>query len=257
MTTQTTDILRFSKMENNAKLKNLRPHLWERGYFGQHLIYNNPAGHSCMQAKACRAAADKVTGKIIHGPHQEFVCYAAALESFRPQLRHMLHENLRLLKEAGDYYDMSILIEVSLKMAGAWDNGSVVRIHSHGDFFTPDYLRAWALVASVTPANHYYAYTKAISWAAYYDNHNMIPGNLSITASRGGTEDHLIADSGFKEAIVVGSEEEAHDLGLEIDKDDSHACFGSESFALVIHGTGNQKLVGTRMQPSIRLEVVA
>jgi hypothetical protein len=249
--------LRFSKMENNAKLRNLRPRLWERGYFGQHLIYNNPAGHSCMQAKACRAAADKVTGKIIHGPHQEFVCYAAALESFRSQLRHMLHENLRMLKEADGWVGMADLIKHSLEVAGAWDNGSVVRIHSHGDFFCRDYLRAWIEIAFRTPRNHYYAYTKAVEWVqAEYEN-AWPTDNIRFTMSRGGTQDSLIAGSGIKEAVVVGSEEEAADLGLEIDHDDSHACFGDRSFALLIHGAGNAKLKGTRMQPSIKLEVVA
>ena len=33
------------------------------------------------------------------------------------------------------------------------------------------------------------------------------------------------------------SEQEAIDKGLEIDHDDSHAAFGKESFALLLHGT--------------------
>ena len=33
------------------------------------------------------------------------------------------------------------------------------------------------------------------------------------------------------------SEEEAADLGLEIDHDDTHAAFGKKSFALLLHGT--------------------
>jgi hypothetical protein len=37
-------------------------------------------------------------------------------------------------------------------------------------------------------------------------------------------------------AYVVNTEEEAEELGLEIDHDDSH-CFGDKSFALLVHGT--------------------
>jgi hypothetical protein len=157
MSTTAPPILRFSKMESNAKLVKLRPHLWERGYFGQHLIFNLPAGHSCMQAHLCRAASDRVTGKIINGPHQEFRCYAASLEARSTAMRTMLHENLRMLKEAGTEADMFDLFERSLKMAGAWNNGSVVRIHSHGDFFCEEYLWAWMYIADCTPNNHYYA----------------------------------------------------------------------------------------------------
>jgi hypothetical protein len=249
--------LRFSHMQNNSKLVNLRPHLWERGYFGQHLIFNLPAGHSCMQAKACRAASDRVTGKIINGPHQEFRCYAASLEARSTPMRTMLHENIRMLKEAGTEYEMFMLIKRSLQLAGAWDNGSVVRIHSHGDFFSVDYMRAWQSIAYSSPSNYYYCYTKAVRWAVRTKEQGFVNENFSMTMSRGGTEDKVIPSSGIKEAVVVGSEEEAHELGLEIDHDDSLACFGDRSFALLIHGAGNAKLKGTRIQPQIALEVVA
>jgi hypothetical protein len=36
---------------------------------------------------------------------------------------------------------------------------------------------------------------------------------------------------------VVYSEQEAIDKGLEIDHDDTHAAFGKDNFALLIHGT--------------------
>jgi hypothetical protein len=250
-------VLRFSRMENNSKLKNLRPHLWERGYFGQHLIYNNPAGYSCPNARECHAWSHPVTGKIGKGKHQIYRCYAASLEARSTPLRKMLHANMRMLKEAGTEYEMFMLIKRSLQMAGAWDNGSVVRVHSHGDFFSEEYLRAWTSIAKCTPNNHYYAYTKAVRWAQQASLKLLVPSNCRFTMSRGGTEDHLIPFGGVKEAIVVGSEEEAADLGLEIDHDDSHACFGDRSFALLIHGAGNAKLKGTRIQPQIALEVVA
>jgi hypothetical protein len=58
-----------------------------------------------------------------------------------------------------------------------------------------------------------------------------------LTASRGGKHDDLIEKLGWKEALVVYSEKEAEQKGLEIDHDDTHAAFGKENFALLIHGT--------------------
>ena len=64
-----------------------------------------------------------------------------------------------------------------------------------------------------------------------------LPENLVLTASRGGKHDDLIDLHGWKEALVVYSEQEAIDKGLEINHDDTHAAFGEENFALLIHGT--------------------
>ena len=61
-----------------------------------------------------------------------------------------------------------------------------------------------------------------------------------LTAARGGKYDDLIDLHAWKEAIVVFSEEEAEELDLEIDHDDSHAAkptLRDDSFALLIHGT--------------------
>lgn len=63
-----------------------------------------------------------------------------------------------------------------------------------------------------------------------------LPENLILTASRGGKYDELIDLHGWKEALVVYSEQEAIDKGLEIDHDDSHAAYGKENFALLLHG---------------------
>ena len=63
---------------------------------------------------------------------------------------------------------------------------------------------------------------------------------MIFTASRGGREDYLIEKHNLREAVVVFSEREAYDKGLEIDHDDSHAARPSlrnQSFALLIHGT--------------------
>jgi len=67
----------------------------------------------------------------------------------------------------------------------------------------------------------------------------MIPSNFYLTASFGGTLDYLIPkypDVFERVAHVVYTEEQATELGLEVDHDDSH-CFGNKPFALLVHGS--------------------
>lgn len=64
-----------------------------------------------------------------------------------------------------------------------------------------------------------------------------LPENFRLTASFGGTHDHLISEHNLKFAKVVESLEEAVKLGLPIDHDDSHAYGDNKkSFALLVHG---------------------
>ena len=63
----------------------------------------------------------------------------------------------------------------------------------------------------------------------------MLP-NFYLTASRGGKHDDLIDMMGMREARVIFSTEEAEQLGMEIDHDDSHAAKPGASFSLLLHG---------------------
>ena len=111
----------------------------------------------------------------------------------------------------------------------------VLRIHDSGDFFNKAYFRAWIRVAKSRPNTVFYAYTKSLPY--WVDLMGEIPPNLRLTASRGGRWDYLIGAHNLPEAVVVESEEQAAELGLEVDTDDSHAYYNRGSFALVIHGT--------------------
>ena len=105
----------------------------------------------------------------------------------------------------------------------------IIRIHVSGDFFNINYLKAWILVAQRNPNLTFYAYTKSLTY--WIEELNNIPVNLKLTASKGGKNDHLIEQYNLKFAQVVYSIEEAEQLGLEIDHDDSHAFSGNKSFA--------------------------
>jgi len=94
-------------------------------------------------------------------------------------------------------------------------------------------LQAWIEVAKRNPEKIFYSYSKSLHFFKEF----ALPENLVLTASRGGKHDDMIESDGWKEALVVYSEQEAQERGLEIDHDDTHAAFGKENFALLIHGT--------------------
>lgn len=110
----------------------------------------------------------------------------------------------------------------------------IVRIHVSGDFFSQTYFDAWLQVAKNNPSILFYAYTKALPLLV--KRLNDIPNNFRLTASYGGTHDHLISKHNLKFAKVVKSVEEANKLRLKIDHDDSLAYGSSKSFALLVHG---------------------
>jgi hypothetical protein len=114
-------------------------------------------------------------------------------------------------------------------------SAGVVRIHVSGDFYSQTYFDAWLEVARRRPDTLFYAYTKSLPyWVRRKDE---LPNNLVLTASYGGTHDHLIEKHNLRYAKVVLSEAEAAPLGLELDHDDSHAMKQGPSFALLIHGS--------------------
>ena len=224
------DLLKFG--DPNSKLKKMIRKL------GLKLkTFTIPAGWTCPAAKDCLSKADRETGKIQDGPDTEFRCFMASAEARSPSLRNLVWHNLELLKEvlkldqeAGfeNCPHTTDLINRSLP-----EKFDIMRVHVGGDFFSKRYLQAWVDVARQNPDKVFYAYSKSLNFFLEW----ALPSNLVLTASRGGKYDELIDVAGWKEAVVVYSEQEAIDKGLEIDHDDTHAAFGKENFALLIHGT--------------------
>jgi len=223
-------LLKFST--GNGKLKN-------------RLIFSLPAGYSCPHAGVCKTFADRTSGAITDLPQytgvtteHDFRCFAAMAE-VRPNVREARWHNWDLLRETihsngnqamlvRDLIDLSLLMQPPKEL---------IRIHESGDFWTENYMRAWIMVAQSRPQQKFYAYTKSLGmWLALHDS---IPSNFYLTASQGGTLDYLIPKhpNVFKRvAHVVYTEEQAAELGLEIDHDDSH-CLGDKPFALLVHGS--------------------
>jgi hypothetical protein len=202
------------------------------------LTFSLPAGHACPHASACRSAANRDDGTIQDGPQTEYRCYAATMEARHSSVRRSRWLNWQALRACESQEEMTQLILDSLTpFAG------VVRVHDSGDFFSQRYFDAWMEVARQRPHTVFYAYTKGLPyWVRRLDEvgTGLEPGplaNLVLTASYGGTHDHLIEEYGVRYSRVVFSEDEARDLGLELDHDDSLAVKHGPSFSLLIHGT--------------------
>lgn len=217
------DLLKFG--EPNDKLKKMVKRL------GVTLkTFTLPAGYTCPGAKDCLAFADRKTGKVKDGPDTEFRCFMASAEARSPSLRNAVWHNLELIRAALKKGPQACAELIQKSLPKKFD---VLRVHVGGDYFSKEYLQAWVIVAQNNPDKTFYSYSKSLHfWADV-----IRPENLVLTASRGGKHDELIDQHGWKEALVVFSEKEAADKGLEIDHDDSHAAFGGGNFALLLHGT--------------------
>ena len=199
---------------------------------GDTFIFSLPAGHTCLAANLCRSSADRATGKITDGPNTEFRCFATLPETLFKTVRQSRWNNFDLLKDAKTAIGMAHLIESSLLLK---KNVKRIRIHGSGDFFNQAYFDAWIMVAQQHPDWIFYGYSKMLP--LWVKRLNVIPSNLKLVASRGGKFDNLIDMMGLRSAKVVFSEDEAKQLGLEIDHDDSLLWKGDKDFALLIHGT--------------------
>lgn len=194
------------------------------------------AGHNCPGAKDCKSMVVETPQglRIQDGEHTEFRCYAASME-LRSKPALALHQaNFEALKTARTVEAKVEVIKAAIEAQQITDMRRV-RIHASGDFFVQSYFDAWIEVAKQYPDLIFYAYTKSLKfWVRRIDS---IPSNFKLTASYGGHNDSLIEKYNLKAVKVVYSYEEAEELGLPIDKDDSHAWNYDGNFAQLIHGT--------------------
>lgn len=226
-------VLGFSK--NNAKLE------WP--------YFSLPAGYTCPFATVCKNFPAKWEGpvkggkfkkpaswekNVKPGPQAEIMCYAARAQGQYPGANIQAFKNLDLLKRMKTKEKMANLIIKSMEYHGL-ANTDILRIHEAGDFFSQDYLDAWIEVAKRMPQTLFYAYTVSLPY--YMARKNSLPKNFKIIASMDKHNEKFIMDNGLRYSRVVGSEEEARELGLPIDVDDSIAWGSDDDFALVIHGS--------------------
>ena len=187
--------------EPNAKLKKMLKELSLKLK-----TFTLPAGHTCPGAKDCLSRANRETGKIQDGPDTEFRCFAASAEATYPSLRNMVWRNFELIKAT---LKNSVDACADLICESLPKKFDIMRVHVGGDYFNAKYLQAWIEVAKRNPDKIFYSYSKSLHFFKQF----ALPENLVLTASRGGKYDNMIDLHGWKEALVVYSEQEAIDKG--------------------------------------------
>tara|TARA_R110002051_G_scaffold53657_1_gene100971 strand:+ start:2322 stop:3104 length:783 start_codon:yes stop_codon:yes gene_type:complete len=195
------------------------------------------SGWSCPFAVDCLSKVIELpTGKkaIKDGPETEFRCFSASQEVLFPGVYKRRKHNYDTLRGLHLNDMIHRLNQDKPKNTG------ILRFHVGGDFFNSDYFFAALNLAMMNPDKLFYAYTKSLKyWVKYREWADKID-NFILTASRGGRDDSLIDSEDLRETVVVFSEAEAEEKGLEIDHDDSHAAVPDwefDDFALLIHGT--------------------
>lgn len=224
------ELLKFSEGKNNKKLAKLEEFTGKKLY-----TYSTLSGWNCPGASLCQAKVVETNGgkgrKLVDGKDQKFRCFSAQAEAaFTNVYNHRKH-NHDLIRKCKTKKEVTDLISNSLPK-----DAQMVRIGVAGDFQSQKVFDAWIQVAKKNPKVIFYAYTKSIPY--WVKRLKSIPANLLLTCSIGGRWDELAKTHNLKSAQVVFSEQEAKDLGLEIDHDDSHAAldkYRNQSFALLLH----------------------
>jgi len=194
--------------------------------------FNLPSGYTCPFAEQCLTKADRKTGKQTNGPKQEFKCYAAVVERY-PAVRMVRWNNFDSLRNLSRGDMTKSLVDAMP------NNATHVRIHGGGDFFNQNYFDAWLDVCTAFPETKFWAFTKSIGyWVARKGD---IPANLTVQASYGGRQDHMIEEHGLKFAKVFCTIKEVKESGLPLDVDDTLAMSGTASFALLDNYSADAK----------------
>jgi hypothetical protein len=113
-------------------------------------IFNLPAGSTCPNCKDCYDT-----------------CYARQAEIQYAAVRNFRAENERLARN--ELIELTKLIKKQIKR----QNIKIVRIHESGDFFSDDYMVAWAGIAADCHDVKFYGYTKEKKALALNNMENM------------------------------------------------------------------------------------
>ena len=206
-----------------------------------------PAGYTCPFADTCKSYVQRdgkmdftnpEGNKTIIKDVGDTRCYAASAEAAYPSTRRMRWRNFDLIEEVFADGGVDAVAGLLVRSIAHYESENprikLFRIHDSGDFFKQWYLDAWIETAKLLPHVLFYAYTKSLPfWAKRKE---VVPKNLRLIASEGGTKDALISKEGFRRAVIVRDTGEAIRKRLHVDVNDFLAAFGDKDFALLLHG---------------------
>lgn len=163
---------------------------------------------TCPQAGACAA-----------------VCYARQGTFTWPVVKAAREFNLAAARRDIRQFQLDAIADLA-RIAAV-----TVRVHDSGDFFSQNYLDAWAAIARTFPGKRFYAYTKSL----HLDFSGM-PGNFQIIQSQGGKLDAAI-NKARPHSVIFASVAARKKAGyVDGNKNDSPAINGDIKIGLVYHG---------------------
>lgn len=111
-----------------------------------------------------------------------------------------------------------------------------IRVHSSGDYYSPEYLNKWVAIAKNNPEQIYYSYTKSVGIAKAVKNK---PKNLRFIYSLGGKQDNLVNLDNDRHAKIFGGKLAKIDLLSEgyinASDDDLNALTDNKKVGLIYH----------------------
>jgi hypothetical protein len=148
------------------------------------------------------------TGKIICPWADDCIeyCYAGKGNYNYPSVQKGLERRYKASKQYTFINDISIQLN-GLKT----DKQIYIRLHGSGDFYSPDYIFKWAMIANNNPGIRFYAYTKSIELFNNLDY--CIPENIDLIYSLGGKSDHLIDKDIDRHAKIFESDNDISNAG--------------------------------------------
>jgi len=212
-------VLKAKWVEGNAKLLKSSKGKYRVLGFGipadHNFVHAGVQMNTCPKALACKAVCYAKQGRYVMDNVVKARKHNLRM-SLRPTfVRHMI----------ADLNQMVVRSKVCRKPY------NVVRLHDSGDFYSQEYLNAWATIAATFPHVIFYAYTKSLHLS--FDN---VPANLRITQSVGGRHDNLV-QLGSSHSRIFSSHAARKRAGyIDGNLSDIPAIQGKVKIGLVYHG---------------------
>jgi hypothetical protein len=193
-------------------------------------VYNFgiPAFQSETGLKTCPNARQCATG-----------CYARSGTYRFGNVVNAYENRLKLTQDASFIETMVIEVQYKTSKSRAKGNQCLIRIHDSGDFYSKEYAMSWFEIINKCPNTRFYAYTKMVQMFEEFKRLNLIPPNLNMIYSQGGSEDSHIDTNKHRHSRVFESETALIEAGyIDATQDDMIAALGvSNRIGLVYHGS--------------------
>lgn len=179
-----------------------------REYYGEIFKFSLPVVKTCPQAKACK--------EFCYGLKGHYVTFKETVDKAHKN-------NLEFTKSK--LFCHSMVTEIHKRKI------KIIRLHDTGDFYSQEYLKRWALIASFCDDTFFYAYTK--SFHLNFDNFLSLP-NTKIIQSFGGKLDNRI-DKRKSHCIIFNCKEHLESDNYIDCSNSDFLAIKSKRIGLVLH----------------------